>query len=74
MDALGALVADQDLGKLGKALRKATKAVTAYDRKLDAKGVAKKVDADELEKTRDLMKREGLLKADVDVKKMIYAQ
>ncbi|MBR1119970.1 ABC transporter substrate-binding protein [Bradyrhizobium lablabi] len=51
-----------------------TKLPEAVVREMKFQPVAKKVDADELEKTRDLMKREGLLKADVDVKKMIYAE
>src|SRR5262245_54032554 len=51
-----------------------TKLPVAVVKEMKFQPVAKKVDADELEKTRDLMKREGLLKADVDVKKMIYAQ
>ena len=42
--------------------------------KMKFQPVAKKVDAEELEKTRELMKREGLLKADVDVKRMIYVE
>ena len=51
-----------------------TKLPESIVREMKFQPVAKKVDADELEKTRDLMKREGLLKADVDVKKMIYVE
>lgn len=51
-----------------------TKLPESVVREMKFQPVAKKVDADELEKTRDLMKREGLLKADVDVRRMIYAE
>jgi NitT/TauT family transport system substrate-binding protein len=50
-----------------------TKLPVEIVRKMNFQPVASKVELPELEKTMALMKREGLLKADVDAKAMIYS-
>jgi NitT/TauT family transport system substrate-binding protein len=50
-----------------------TKLPESVVRQMKFQPVAKKIEAEELDKTRELMKREGLLKAEVDVKRMIYS-